>query len=168
MSGRTPSTSGIGSRLPTYSTRRPRRSPAITTDNYLDDKEADTPGDILAAGTYRRAVESTNAYLTALAEYNAALEAVEDAGARDRMEQTAAAPPTPESVATPTPDTRNKLIQRFGCQWIMDNYRTMSAAGRDTAILHVSNVMNLQDSSSYVSAGDAAAAIQDCEGAGYR
>ena len=45
----------------------------------------------------------------------------------------------------------------------MDNYRTMSAAGRDTAILHVSNVMNLQDSSRYVSAGDAAAAIRSCE-----
>ena len=45
----------------------------------------------------------------------------------------------------------------------MDNYRTMSAAGRDTAILHVSNVMNLQDSGGYVSAGDAGAAIRECE-----
>ena len=46
----------------------------------------------------------------------------------------------------PEPDTRHELVQRYGCTWIMDNYRTMSAAGRDTAILNVSNVMNLQDS----------------------
>ena len=50
----------------------------------------------------------------------------------------------------------------------MDNYRTMAAAGRDMAILHISNVMNLQDSGGYVSAGDAAAAIRECEGAGNR
>ena len=143
------------------------RGAAVARDNYLDGRESETPAQILAAGTYRRAVESTDAYLEALDAYNAALQAVEDAGAWDLLEEVAILPPTPEPepvAPTPAPDTRHRLVQKHGCQWIMDNYRVMSAAGRDTAILHVSNVMNLQDSGgSYVSAGDAAAAIRECE-----
>lgn len=136
------------------------RGGALARNNYLDGKESETPAPILASGTYRRATESTDAYLEALSAYDAALEAVEDAGAWDLLEEVDAATPTPE----PVPIAQNRLVERFGCTWIMDNYRVMSAAGRDTAILHVSNVMNLQDSGGYVSAGDAAAAIRDCEG----
>lgn len=81
----------------------------------------------------------------------------------DLLEETASATPTPAPVAEPTPDARHKLVRQYGCTWILDNYRTMPAAGRDTAILHVSNVMNLQDTGGYVSAGDAGAAIRECE-----
>ena len=143
-----------------------QRGATLARDNYLDGKESDTPDSIRAASTYRRAVEYTDIYIGALRAVDVALDAVEEAGAWDLLERTTMEPPTPEPepVAKPTPDTRHRLVQRFGCTWIMDNYRTMAPAGRDTAILHVSNVMNLQDAGGYVSAGDAGAAIRECEG----
>ena len=147
------------------------RGGTLARDNYLDGKESETPAQILAAGTYRRAVESTDAYLEALDAYDAALQAVEDAGAWDLLEEVASEPAPEPVTPIPAPDTRHRLVQKHGCQWIADNYRTMAAAGRDTAIQHVANVMNIQSGQnvfSYVSAGDAAAAIRECEDTGYR
>ena len=91
-----------------------QRGAALARDNYLEGKESETPAQILAAGTYRRAVETTDAYLEALDAYESALQAVEDAGAWDLLEATPTPEPPPEPVPTrePTPDTRHKLVQR--------------------------------------------------------
>ena len=107
------------------------RGATLARDNYLDGKESETPAQILASGTYQRAIESTDAYLEALDAYDAALLAVEDAGAWDLLEATPTPEPTVAPVPTrePTPDTRHKLVREFGCMWIMDNYRTMAPGG---------------------------------------
>ena len=62
------------------------------------------------------------------------------------------------------------LADKFGCQWIMDEFRPMTMAGRDAANMHVSNAMNIKGGfspSEYVSVGDAAQAIRTCESRGY-
>ena len=63
------------------------------------------------------------------------------------------------------------IIDQFGCQWIMDTYRPMEIAGRDAAITHVANAMNIEREYSltgYVATGDAAQAVRTCEERGYK
>ena len=67
--------------------------------------------------------------------------------------------------------TEKSLIAQFGCQWIMDTYRPMEIAGRDAAIMHVANTMNIEQEFSltgYVGTGDAAVAVRECESQGYK
>ena len=74
--------------------------------------------------------------------------------------------PSPIPTATPKPKKQHKLVEEFGCQWILDTYRPMSDLGRDIAIMHLSNEMNLKRGvslTSHVGTGDAAEALRECE-----
>ncbi len=77
---------------------------------------------------------------------------------------------TPLPTATPVPT----LASVFGCQWIMDTYRPMAMLGRDTAVMHLSNEMNLRVmtanpmSLTHIGTGDAASALRECEAAGFK
>lgn len=79
-------------------------------------------------------------------------------------------------MAGPTPVSVRKhpLVEEFGCQWIMDNYRPMAMMGRDGATMHVSNSMNAKRmeqgvmSFNLVTVGDAAAALRECEAQGFQ
>ena len=74
------------------------------------------------------------------------------------------------SSSSPARNDSRSLVDEFGCQWIMDTFRPMTLAGRDAAIMHVSNSMNaekISDVFDYVSVGDAAAAVRTCEARGY-
>ena len=79
------------------------------------------------------------------------------------------ATPTPTATPTPAPTvgTQHPLVEEFGCQWIMDTYRSVAMAGRDLAILNLSTTMTAkrleQGSLSFVGTGDAAAALRECE-----
>ena len=78
------------------------------------------------------------------------------------------APAAPGSApASTSGGSRNALVEEFGCQWIMDTYRPMAILGRDPAIQHLANSMNLKKNPSvfsYVTTGDAAQALRECEG----
>ena len=81
---------------------------------------------------------------------------------------------TPTATRTPTPAptvaTQHPLAAEFGCQWIMDTYRSVAMAGRDLAILNLSTAMTAkrleQGSFIFVGTGDAAAALRACESLG--
>lgn len=69
-----------------------------------------------------------------------------------------------EERAEPTPKPKNDLVERFGCQWILDTYRPMASLGRDFAVMHLSNEMSLKSSAfEHIGTGDAAAALRECE-----
>ena len=77
------------------------------------------------------------------------------------------------TVQAPRVEVEHPLAVEFGCQWILDTYRPMIQLGRDWAVLHLSNAMTLkyvQDVgiNRYVTSGDAAEALRECEDAGYR
>ncbi len=81
---------------------------------------------------------------------------------------------TPTATRTPTPTptvaAQHPLAMEFGCQWIMDTYRSVAMAGRDLAILNLSTAMTAkrleQGSFIFVGTGDAAAALRECEAQG--
>ena len=63
----------------------------------------------------------------------------------------------------------NKLVNEFGCQWIMDTYRPFADVGRETAVLNLSTEMTLKrDDLSFIGTGDAAEALRECEAVGWR
>ena len=74
------------------------------------------------------------------------------------------------ATSAPAAPRQHKLVEEFGCDWLMDTYRPMAVIGRDAAIQHVANSIDLSRGgfSSFTPAGDAASAIRECEAQGYR
>lgn len=80
-----------------------------------------------------------------------------------------------ERIVTPTPTPEPAtLADEFGCQWIMDTYRTLGTMNRDTGFQQVSIAMankRQRDQSgprTWVGTGDAAAAVRGCEAQGFK
>ena len=73
------------------------------------------------------------------------------------------------TASGPEAPRQHELVEEFGCQWLMDTYRPMVVIGRDAAIQHVANSIDFSRGgfSSFTPAGDAAAAIRECEAQGY-
>ena len=84
--------------------------------------------------------------------------------------------PVPIATATPLPTSTPvpTLASMFGCQWIMDTYRPMTMLGRDAAVMHLSNEMNLRVmtadpmSLTHIGTGDAMSALRECEAKGFK
>ena len=140
------------------------RAARLARENYEAGKESETYSDILASPEYRKATYSTDRFLAASAEYDAAIAAVDKAGLWDLFEETATAPPTPTpTTSPPTPVPANALARQFGCEWIMDTFREARDAGRGAALQRVADAAS-ERNKKFVGTGDAAAAVAECEG----
>ena len=88
--------------------------------------------------------------------------------AASRSSTSKPAPTRPVPTAVPAKD-EHPLVEEFGCQWILDSYRPFVSLGRDHAVLALATEMNLKvleknpNSLRHIGAGDAAAALRECE-----